>query len=33
LQLSQFSCHFIPLKSKYSPQNPVVKHPHYVLFL
>jgi hypothetical protein len=27
VQLSPFSCHFIPLGSKYSPQHPVLKHP------
>jgi hypothetical protein len=26
VQLSPFSCYFIPLWSKYSPQNPVLKH-------
>jgi hypothetical protein len=26
VQLSPASCHFIPLRSKYSPQHPVLKH-------
>jgi hypothetical protein len=26
------SCHFIPLRSKYSPKHPVLKHPQSVLF-
>jgi putative component of membrane protein insertase Oxa1/YidC/SpoIIIJ protein YidD len=28
VQLPPFSCYFIPLTSKYSPQNSVLKHPH-----
>jgi hypothetical protein len=31
-QLPLFSCYFIPLRSKYSPQNPLLKHPQLVLF-
>jgi hypothetical protein len=27
MQFSPTSCHFISLRSKYSPQNPVIKHP------
>jgi hypothetical protein len=27
MQFSPTSCHFIPLRSKYSPQHPVLKHP------
>jgi hypothetical protein len=27
VQLSPFSRYFIPLRSKYSPQQPVLKHP------
>jgi hypothetical protein len=27
MQLSPASYHFIPLRSKYSPQHPVLKHP------
>jgi hypothetical protein len=27
MQFSQTSCHFISLRSKYSPQHPVLKHP------
>jgi hypothetical protein len=36
VQFSQFSppyCHFIPLKSTFSPQHPVLKHPQSVFFL
>jgi hypothetical protein len=29
-QFSPTSCHFISLRSKYSPQHPVLKHPVYV---
>jgi hypothetical protein len=29
MQFSPTSCHFIPLRSKYSPQHPVLKHPQY----
>jgi hypothetical protein len=32
VQLSPFSRYFIPLRSKYSPQHPVLKHPHSMLF-
>jgi hypothetical protein len=32
VQLSLFSCYFIPLRSKYSPQHPVLKHPQSVPF-
>jgi hypothetical protein len=28
MQFSSTSCHFISLRSKYSPQQPVLKHPH-----
>jgi hypothetical protein len=27
MQSSSASCHFLPLRSKYSPQHPVLKHP------
>jgi hypothetical protein len=27
VQLSPFSRYFIPLRSRYSPQHPVLKHP------
>jgi hypothetical protein len=27
MRFSQDSCHFISLRSKYSPQHPVLKHP------
>jgi hypothetical protein len=27
MQFSQISRHFIPLRSKYSPENPLLKHP------
>jgi len=27
MQLSPFSCHLVPLRSKYSPQHPILKHP------
>jgi hypothetical protein len=27
MQLSPFSCHLVPLRSKYSPQLPILKHP------
>jgi hypothetical protein len=33
MQFSPASCHFIPLRSKYSPKNPVVKHPRTMIFL
>jgi hypothetical protein len=32
MQFSPTSCLFIPLWSKYSPQHPVLKHPHVVIF-
>jgi hypothetical protein len=32
-QFSPASYHFIPLRSKYSPQHPVLKHPHSVFLL
>jgi hypothetical protein len=32
VQLSPFSRYFIPLRSKYSPQHPVPKHPQSMLF-
>jgi hypothetical protein len=28
VQISAFSRYFIPLRSKHSPQHPVLKHPH-----
>jgi hypothetical protein len=28
MQFSPTSCHFIPLRFKYSPKHPVLKHPH-----
>jgi hypothetical protein len=31
MQFSPLSCHFIPLQTKYSPQHPVLKHPHWLL--
>jgi hypothetical protein len=31
MQFSLTSCHFIPLRSKYSPKHPVFKYPQYVL--
>ena len=27
MQLSPFPCHLVPLRSKYSPQHPILKHP------
>jgi hypothetical protein len=27
MQVSPTCCHLIPLRSKYSPQHPVLKHP------
>ena len=27
MQLSPFACHLVPLRSKYSPQHPILKHP------
>jgi hypothetical protein len=32
LQLSPLSRYFIPLRSKYSPQRPVLKHPQFMIF-
>jgi hypothetical protein len=32
VQLPPFSRHLIPLRSKHSSQNPVLKHPQSVLF-
>jgi hypothetical protein len=32
VQLSPFSSYFIPLRSKHSPQHPVLKHPQSMLF-
>jgi hypothetical protein len=32
LQFPPFSRYFNPLRSKYSPQHPVLKHPQYMLF-
>jgi hypothetical protein len=32
MQLPPFSHHLIPFRSKYSSQNPVLKHPQSVLF-
>jgi hypothetical protein len=32
VQLPPFSRHLIPLRSKYSNQNPVLKHPQFMLF-
>jgi hypothetical protein len=32
MQFSPASYHFIPLRSKYSPQNPVLIHPQSILF-
>jgi hypothetical protein len=31
MQFSPFSRHLFPLRSKYPPQHPVLKHPQYVL--
>jgi hypothetical protein len=31
MQFSPTSCHFIPLRSKYCPQHPVLKHPQVCL--
>ena len=30
MQLSPFPCHLIPLRSKYFPQHPILKHPQPV---
>jgi hypothetical protein len=32
VQLSPFSRYFIPLRSKFSPQHPVLKRPQSMLF-
>jgi hypothetical protein len=32
MQFSPNSCHFIPLRSKYSPKHPVLKHPQSKFF-
>jgi hypothetical protein len=32
-QFSPASCHFIPLRSKYSRKHPVLEHPQSVFFL
>jgi hypothetical protein len=32
MQSSPASHHFLPLKGKYSPQHPVLKHPQFVPF-
>jgi hypothetical protein len=32
MQRLPFSCHFIPLRSKYSPQIPVLKNSQFMLF-
>jgi hypothetical protein len=32
VQLPPLSCYFIPLRSKYSPQHPVLKHSPSMLF-
>jgi len=31
-QSSQSSCHFLPLRSTYFPQHPVLKHPQFMFF-
>jgi hypothetical protein len=31
MQLSPFPCHLVPLRSKYFPQHPILKHPQPVL--
>jgi hypothetical protein len=33
MQFSPFSSHLIPLRSKYPPQHPVLKHPQYNIFV
>jgi hypothetical protein len=33
MQFSPISCHLIPLRSKYSPQHPVLTHSVYVRLL
>jgi hypothetical protein len=33
VQLSPFSCYFIPLMSTYSSWHPVLKHPQSMIFL
>jgi hypothetical protein len=32
VQLPPVFCYFIPLRSKFSPQSPVLKHPQSMLF-
>jgi hypothetical protein len=32
MESSQSPCHFLPLRCKYSPQNPVFKHPRPIFF-
>jgi hypothetical protein len=32
LQPSSASCHFYPLRSKFSSQHPIHKHPQFVFF-
>jgi hypothetical protein len=32
VELSPFSCYFTTLRSQYSPQHPVLKHPQSMLF-
>jgi hypothetical protein len=32
MSFSPTSCYFLPLRTKYSPQHSVLKHPHSVLF-
>jgi hypothetical protein len=32
MQSSPASCHFLPLRSKYSPQHPVLKHHQCIIF-
>ena len=31
MQLSPFPCHLVPLRSKYAPQHPILKHPQPAL--
>jgi hypothetical protein len=33
MQSSPASCHFLPLRSKYSPQQRVLNHPQSMFFL
>jgi len=32
MESSPASCHFLPLRSKYSPQHPVLRHPQSMFF-